>query len=193
MKFSVLAIIIITISLIFYNEMKKHYPNKIIIEVNEKNNIYNANYIVNDKDIILENSYDFNNNVETKEIYRRYFKFRSDDNYNIDFEEVSQYLLARLIIIFMIGCAILGILIEMIFFKNGSCKYYIIVSSIIILISSIIIYKIHKNLAIFNIGGSTESILELLAFFFGGILSFIVLLISKHLRSKDNKKNNEQL
>ena len=95
------------------------------------------------------------------------------------------------IIIFMIGAAILGVLIEILFFKKDSYKYYIIVLAIIFIISSIIIYKIHKNLAIFNIGGSIESILELSAFFFGGVISFIVLLISKHLRDKDNKKNNK--
>ena len=186
MKFGVLAVILMTLSFIFYNEMKKDNYN-IIIKENEENNIYNANYIVTDNDIILENSY----NVETKEIRRRYFEFRSDDNYNIDFREISQYLPARLIIIFMIGCAILGILIEILFFKNGSYKYYTILFSIIIIISSIIIFKIYKNIAIFNIGGSTESILELLSFFFGGVISFLVLTISKYLRAKDNKKNNE--
>ena len=186
MKFGVLAVILMTLSFIFYNEIKKDNYN-IIIKENEENNIYNANYIVTDNDIILENSY----NVETKEIRRRYFEFRSDDNYNIDFREISQYLPARLIIIFMIGCAILGILIEILFFKNGSYKYYIILFSIIIIISSIIIFKIYKNIAIFNIGGSTESILELLSFFFGGAISFLVLTISKYLRAKDNKKNNE--
>lgn len=191
MKFSVLAFIIITLSFIFYNEMTKHYFNKtIVIEENEENNIYNANYIVTDNDIILENSYN-NNNVETKEIRRRYFEFRNDDNYNIDFREISQYLLARLIIIFMIGAAILGILMEILFFKNGSYKYYIIVLALIIIISSVIIYKIHKNLAILNMAGSIESILELSVFFCGGILSFIALSISKYLRAKDNKKNNE--
>ena len=188
MKFSVLAFIIITLSFIFYNEMTKHYFNKtIIIEENEENNIYNANYIVTDNDIILENNY----NVETKQIKRRYFEFRSDDNYNIDFREISQYLSARLIIIFMIGAAILGILIEILFFKKFSYKYYIIVLALIIIMSSVIIYKIHENLAIFNIAGSIESILELSAFFFSGVISFIVLLISKRLRDKDNKKNNE--
>ena len=188
MKFSVLAFIIITLSFIFYNEMTKHYFNKtIIIEENEENNIYNANYIVTDNDIILENNY----NVETKQIKRRYFEFRSDDNYNIDFREISQYLFARLIIIFMIGSAILGILTEILFFKKDSYKYYIIVLALIIIISSVIIYKIHKNLAILNMAGSIESILELSVFFCGGILSFIALSISKYLRNKDNKKNNE--
>ena len=61
----------------------------------------------------------------------------------------------------------------------------------VILRHKIIIYKIHENLAILNMLGSTESILELLAFFFGGIISFITLLISKYLKAKDSKKNNE--
>ena len=187
-KLNILNIILISIiiSYIFYNDFMNNNNNN----NNTVKNIYNANYIVNDNDIILENSYN-NNNVETKEIRRRYFEFRSDDNYNIDFREISQYLFARLIIIFMIGAAILGILIEILFFKNGSYKYYIIVLALIIIMSSVIIYKIHENLAILNIAGSIESILELLAFFFGGVISFIVLLISKYLRSKDNKKNNE--
>lgn len=89
------------------------------------------------------------------------------------------------------GCAIIGVLIEILFFKKDSYKYYIIVLALIIIISSVIIYKIHKNLAILNIGGSIESILELSVFFFGGVMSFIVLLISKHLRDKDNKKKSE--
>ncbi|MEI0530915.1 hypothetical protein R4I97_05075 [Brachyspira pilosicoli] len=190
MKFYVLAFIIITLSLIFYNEMTKYYFNKTIIEENEENNIYNANYMVTDNDIILENSCN-NNNVETKQIKRRYFEFRSDDNYNIDFREISQYLFARLVIIFMIGAAILGILTEILFFKKDSYKYYIIVLALIIIMSLVIIYKINENLAILNMAGSIESILELSAFFLGGVISFIVLLISKHLRDKDNKKNNE--
>ncbi len=85
------------------------------------------------------------------------------------------------------GCAIIGVLIEILFFKNGSYKYYIIVLALIIIISSVIIYKIHENLAILNMSGSIESIVELLVFFLGGVVSFVVLLISKHLR--DNKKS----
>ena len=187
MKFGVLAVILMTLSFIFYNEMKKDNYN-IIIKQNEENNIYNANYIVTDEDIILENTYDFNSSIEIKEIRRNYLRWRDREHPNVDFEEDSKDLYVRLIIIFMIGAAILGILIEILFFKKDSYKYYIIVLALIIIISSVIIYKIHKNLAILNIGGSIESILELSVFFFGGVMSFIVLLISKHLRDKDNKK-----
>ena len=55
MKFGVLAVILMTLSFIFYNEIKKDNYN-IIIKENEENNIYNANYIVTDNDIILENT-----------------------------------------------------------------------------------------------------------------------------------------
>ncbi|MBW5397557.1 hypothetical protein [Brachyspira pilosicoli] len=183
-KLNILNIILISIiiSYIFYNDLIKNN--------NTVNNIHNANYIVTDNDIILENSYN-NNNIEIKEIRRNYLRWRDREHPNVDFEEDSKDLYVRLIIIFMIGAAILGVLIEILFFKKDSYKYYIIVLAIILVISSVIIYKIHENLAIFNIGESIESILELSAFFFGGVMSFIVLLISKHLRDKDNKKNNE--
>lgn len=181
-----IILIFIIISYIFYNDFMDNNNNTI-------NNIYNANYIVtdNDIDIILENTYDFNSSIEIKEIRRNYLRWRDREHPNVDFEEDSKDLYVRLIIIFMIGAAILGVLIEILFFKKDSYKYYIIVLAIILVISSVIIYKIHENLAIFNIGGSIESILELSAFFFGGVISFIVLLISKHLRDKDNKKNNK--
>ncbi|MEI0620753.1 hypothetical protein R4J18_08515 [Brachyspira pilosicoli] len=182
-----IILIFIIISYIFYNDFMNNNNNN----NNTINNIYNANYIVTDNDIILENNYDFNSSIEIKEIRRNYLRWRDREHPNIDFEEDSKDLYVRLIIIFMIGAAILGVLIEILFFKKDSYKYYIIVLAIIFIISSIIIYKIHENLAIFNIGRSIESILELSAFFFGGVISFIVLLISKHLRDKDNKKNNE--
>ncbi|MEI0798190.1 hypothetical protein R4Q14_07680 [Brachyspira intermedia] len=191
MKISILAVVLIIISFIFYNEMTKYNYNVYnvnAIEENEENNIYNGNYIVSDN-IILENSYDFNNSIETKEISRR--RWRDREPPNIDFEEDSKDLYVRLIIIFTIGCAIIGVLIDILFFKNASYKFNIIVLAVILVISSIIIYKIHENLAIFNMAGSTESILELLAFFCGGIISFITLLISKYLKAKDSKKNNE--
>ena len=190
MKFGVLAAILMTLSFIFYNEMKKDNYN-IIIKENEENNIYNANYVVTDNDIILENNYDFNSSIEIKEIRRNYLRWRDKEHPNVDFEDDSKDLYVRLIIIFTMGCAIIGVLIEILFFKKDSYKYYIIVFALIIIISSVIIYKIHKNLAILNIGGSIESILELSVFFFGGVMSFIVLLISKHLRDKDNKKKSE--
>lgn len=182
-----IILIFIIISYIFYNDFMNNNNNN----NNTINNIYNANYIVTDNDIILENTYDFNSSIEIKEIRRNYLRWRDREHPNVDFEEDSKDLYVRLIIIFMIGAAILGVLIEILFFKKDSYKYYIIVLAIIFIISSIIIYKIHENLAIFNIGGSIESILELSAFFFGGVISFIVLLISKHLRDKDNKKNNK--
>lgn len=187
-KLNILNIILISIiiSYIFYNDFMNNNNNN----NNTVNNIYNANYIVTDNDIILENSYN-NNNIEIKEIRRNYLRWRDRENPNVDFKEDSKDLYVRLIIIFMIGAAILGILTEILFFKKDSYKYYIIVLALIIIISSVIIYKIHENLAILNIAGSIESILELSAFFFGGVISFIVLLISKHLRDKDNKKNNE--
>ena len=189
MKISILAVVLIIISFIFYNEMTKHNYN--VYNIIEENNIYNGNYIVIDNDIILENSYDFNNSIEIKEIRRNYLRWRDRENPNVDFEEDSKDLYVRLIIIFMVGCAIIGVLIDILFFKNASYKFNIIVLSVILVISSIIIYKIHENLAIFNMAGSTESILELLAFFCGGIISFITLLISKYLKAKDSKKNNE--
>lgn len=182
-----IILIFIIISYIFYNDFMDNNNNN----NNTINNIYNANYIVTDNDIILENTYDFNSSIEIKEIRRNYLRWRDREHPNVDFEEDSKDLYVRLIIIFMIGAAILGVLIEILFFKKDSYKYYIIVLAIILVISSVIIYKIHENLAIFNIGGSIESILELSAFFFGGVISFIVLLISKHLRDKDNKKNNK--
>lgn len=189
LKTNILTIILIfiIISYIFYNDFMNNNNNN----NNTINNIYNANYIVTDNDIILENTYDFNSSIEIKEIRRNYLRWRDREHPNVDFEEDSKDLYVRLIIIFMIGAAILGVLIEILFFKKDSYKYYIIVLAIILVISSVIIYKIHENLAIFNIGGSIESILELSAFFFGGVISFIVLLISKHLRDKDNKKNNK--
>lgn len=91
----------------------------------------------------------------------------------------------------MIGCAVIGVLMEILFFKNASYKFYIIMLAVILVISSVIIYKIHENLAVFNMSGSTESIIELSAFFFGGVISFITLSISKYLKAKDSKKNNE--
>ncbi|WIH84998.1 hypothetical protein NEI03_07275 [Brachyspira pilosicoli] len=182
-----IILIFIIISYIFYNDFIDNNNNN----NNTINNIYNANYIVTDNDIILENNYDFNSSIEIKEIRRNYLRWRDREHSNVDFEEDSKDLYVRLIIIFMIGSAILGVLIEILFFKKDSYKYYIIVLAIILVISSVIIYKIHENLAIFNIAGSIDSILELSAFFFGGVISFIVLLISKHLRDKDNKKNNE--
>lgn len=194
MKFGVLAVILMTLSFIFYNEMKKDNYNiiyNIIIKENEENNIYNANYIVTDEDIILENTYDFNSSIEIKEIRRNYLRWRDREHPNIDFEEDSKDLYVRLIIIFTMGCAIIGVLIEILFFKKDSYKYYIILFAVIILISSVIIYKIHENLAILNISGSIESIVELLAFLLGGVVSFVVLLISKHFRDKDNKKKSE--
>ena len=189
MKISILAVVVIIISFIFYNEMTKHNYN--VYNIIEENNIYNGNYIVIDNDIILENSYDFNNSIEIKEIRRNYFRWRDREHPNVDFEEDSKDLYVRLIIIFMMGCAIIGILIEIIFFRNYSYKFYIILLAIILVISSIIIYKIHENLAIFNMAGSIESIIELSAFLGGGVVSFITLSISKYLKAKDNKKNNE--
>ena len=192
MKISVLAVVLIIISFIFYNEMTKHNVYNVnVIEENEEISIYNGNYIVSDNDIILENSYDFNSSIEIKEIRRNYLRWRDRDNPNVDFEEDSKDLFMRLVIIFMVGCAVIGVLIEIVFYKNASYKFYIILLAIILVISSVIIYKIHENLAIFNMPGSIESIIELSAFFFGGIISFITLSISKYLRSKDNKKNNE--
>ena len=188
MKISILAVVLIIISFIFYNEMTKYNSN--MIEENEENIIYNGNYIVSDN-IILENTYDFNNNIEIKEIRRNYLRWRDRENPNVDFEEDSKDLYVRLIIIFMMGCAIIGVLIEIIFFRNYSYKFYIILLAIILVISSIIIYKIHENLAIFNMAGSIESIIELSAFLGGGVVSFITLSISKYLKAKDNKKNNE--
>lgn len=190
MKISVLAVVLIILSFMFYNEMIKN--NSSIEESNnEENNIYNGNYIVSDNDIILENSYDFNNSIEIKEIRRNYLRWRDREHPNVDFEEDSKDLFVRLVIIFMVGCAIIGVLMEILFFKNTSYKFYIILLAVIILISSVIIYKIHGNMAIFNMNGSIESMIELLSFFSGGILSFIALRISKYLRDKDNKKNNE--
>ncbi|MEI0540377.1 hypothetical protein [Brachyspira pulli] len=192
MKISILAVVLIIISFIFYNEITKHNVYNVnVIEENEEISIYNGNYIVSDNDIILENSYDFNSSIEIKEIRRNYLRWRDRDNPNVDFEEDSKDLFVRLVIIFMVGCAVIGVLIGIVFYKNASYKFYIILLAIILVISSVIIYKIHENLAIFNMPGSIESIIELLAFFFGGIISFITLSISKYLRSKDNKKNNE--
>ncbi len=192
MKISILAVVLIIISFIFYNEITKHNVYNVnVIEENEEISIYNGNYIVSDNDIILENSYDFNSSIEIKEIRRNYLRWRDRDNPNVDFEEDSKDLFMRLVIIFMVGCAVIGVLIEIVFYKNASYKFYIILLAIILVISSVIIYKIHENLAIFNMPGSIESIIELSAFFFGGIISFITLSISKYLRSKDNKKNNE--
>lgn len=188
MKISILAAVLIIISFILYNEITKYNYN--VIEENEEISIYNGNYIVTDN-IILENTYDFNNNIETKEIRRNYLRWRDREHPNVDFEEDSKDLYVRLIIIFLIGCCIIGILIEILFFKNASYKFYIIVLAVILVISSVIIYKIHENLAIFNMAGSIDSVLELLAFFLGGILSFIALSISKYLKTKDNEKNNE--
>ena len=192
MKISILAVVLIIISFIFYNEITKHNVYNVnVIEENEEISIYNGNYIVSDNDIILENSYDFNNSIEIKEIRRNYLRWRDRDNPNVDFEEDSKDLFVRLVIIFMVGCAVIGVLIEIVFYKNASYKFYIILLAIILVISSVIIYKIHENLAIFNMPGSIESIIELSAFFFGGIISFITLSISKYLKAKDNKKNNE--
>ena len=190
MKISVLAVAFIIISFIFYNEITKHNYNVNIIEENEENIIYNGNYIVSDN-IILENSHNFNNSIEAKEIRRNYLRWRDREHPNVDFKEDSKDLFVRLVIIFMVGCAIIGILIEILFFKNTSYKFYIILLAVILVISSVIIYKIHENLAIFNMAGSIESIIELSAFFCGGIISFITLLISKYLKAKDSKKNNE--
>lgn len=167
--------------------MTKHYSS-IIIEENEENIIYNDNYIVSDNDIILENSYDFNNSIETKEIRRSFLRWRDREHPNVDFEDDSKDLFVRLVIIFMVGCAIIGVLIEIVFYKNSSYKFYIILFAVILVISSVIIYKIHENLAISNMAGSIESILELVTFFGGGVLSFIALSISKYLKAKDNKK-----
>ena len=192
MKISILVVVVIIISFIFYTEMTKHnYHVSNTIEENEENNIYNGNYIISNNDIILENSYDFNSSIEIKEIRRNYLRWRDRDNPNVDFEEDSKDLFVRLVIIFMVGCAVIGVLIEIVFYKNAFYKFYIILLAIILVISSVIIYKIHENLAIFNMPGSIESIIELSAFFFGGIISFITLSISKHLKAKDNKKNNE--
>ena len=194
MKISILAVVLIIISFIFYTEMTKHNYNVYnvnVIEEIEENIIYNGNYIVSDNDIILENGYDFNNSIEIKEIRRNYLRWRDREHPNVDFEEDSKDLYVRLIIIFTIGCAIIGVLMEILFFKNTSYKFYIILLAIILVISSVIIYKIHENLAIFNMAGSIESIIELSSFFCGGIISFITLSISKYLKAKDNKKNNE--
>ena len=192
MKISILAVVLIIISFIFYNEMTKHNVYNVnVIEENEEISIYNGNYIVSDNDIILENSYDFNNSIEIKEIRRNYLRWRDRDNPNVDFEEDSKDLFMRLVIIFMVGCAVIGVLMEILFFKNTSYKFYIILLAVILVVSSVIIYKIHENLAILNMNGSIESVLELSAFFGGGVVSFITLSISKYLRDKDNKKNNE--
>lgn len=194
MKISILAVVVIIVSFIFYTEMTKHNDNVYnvnVIEEIEENKIYNGNYIVSDNNIILENSYDFNSNIEIKEIRRNYLRWRDKEHSNVDFEEDSKDLFVRLVIIFMVGCAIIGVLIDILFFKNASYKFHIILLTIILVISSVIIYKIHENLAIFNMAGSIESVLELLAFFIGGVISFVGLLISKYLRDKDNKKNNE--
>ena len=193
MKISVLAVILITLSIIFYNEMTKYYSNitNITIEESndEENNIYNGNYILSDNNVILENSYNFDNGIETKEI-RRSHRWRDyRDHPNVDFKKDSEDLFIRLVIIFFIGCAVIGILADMLFFKNYSYKFYIITFAVILIMSLAIIYKIHGNMAIFNMGGSIESVLELLAFFSGGIISFIALRISKYLRDNDNKKN----
>ncbi|PTY39510.1 hypothetical protein [Brachyspira hampsonii] len=186
MKISVLAVILVILSFIFYDEMVK-YHYSIEESNNEENNIYNGNYIVSDNDIILENSYDFDNSIETKEIrYRRYLN-RDNEPYDVDFGEASEDLFSRLVIIFFIGCAIIGILAEMLFFKNYSYKFYLIAFAVILIVSLAIIYKIHGNMAIFNMNGSIESMIELLSFFSGGILSFIALRISKYLRDKDKK------
>ncbi|MEI0565258.1 hypothetical protein, partial [Brachyspira pulli] len=169
MKISILAVVLIIISFIFYNEMTKHNVYNVnVIEENEEISIYNGNYIVSDNDIILENSYDFNSSIEIKEIRRNYLRWRDRDNPNVDFEDDSKDLFVRLVIIFMVGCAVIGVLIEIVFYKNASYKFYIILLAIILVISSVIIYKIHENLAIFNMPGSIESIIELSAFFFGG-------------------------
>ena len=192
MKISILAVVLIIISFIFYNEITKHNVYNVnVIEENEEISIYNGNYIVSDDDIILENSYDFNSSIEIKEIRCNYLRWRDRDNPNVDFEEDSKDLFVRLVIIFMVGCAIIGVLMEILFFKNTSYKFYIILLAIILVISSVIIYKIHENLAIFNMAGSIESIIELSSFFCGGIISFITLSISKYLKAKANKKNNE--
>ena len=142
MKISILAVVVIIISFIFYNEMTKHNYNvsNLVIEENEEISIYNGNYIVSDDDIILENSYDFNSSIETKEIRRNYFRWRDREHPNVDFEEDSKDLYVRLIIIFMMGCAIIGVLIEIIFFRNYSYKFYIILLAIILVISSVIIF-----------------------------------------------------
>lgn len=86
MKFSVLAVVLIIVSFIFYNEMTKHNYNVFNIEENEEIIIYNGNYIVSDNDFILENNYDFNNSIETKEISRNYLRWRDREAPNIDFE-----------------------------------------------------------------------------------------------------------
>ncbi|WP_304353737.1 hypothetical protein [Brachyspira innocens] len=191
MKISVLVVVLIILSFMFYNEMIKNNSSIIEESSNEEYNIYNGNYILSDNNVILENSYNFDNSIETKEI-RRIHRWRDyRDHPNVDFEEDSKDLYVRLIIIFFIGCAIIGILAEMLFFKNYSYKFHIITFAVILIISLAIIYKIHGNMAIFNMNGSIESMIELLAFFSGGILSFIALRISKYLRDKDNKKNNE--
>ena len=73
MKISILAVVLIIISFIFYNEITKHNVYNVnVIEENEEISIYNGNYIVSDNDIILENSYDFNSSIEIKEIRRNY-------------------------------------------------------------------------------------------------------------------------
>ncbi|PCG20278.1 hypothetical protein [Brachyspira sp. G79] len=187
MKISVLAVVLIILSFIFYNEMAKYHYSIEESNIIEENNIYNGNYIISDNNVILENSYNFDNGVETKEIRRsrRWRDYR--DHPNVDFEEDSEDLFIRLVIIFFIGCAVIGILTDMLFFKNYSYKFYIITFAVIFIMSLAIIYKIHVNMAIFNMIGSIESMMELLAFFFGGILSFIALRISKYLRDKDKK------
>ena len=115
MKISILAVVVIILSFIFYNEMTKHNYN--VYNIIEENNIYNGNYIVSDN-IILENTYDFNNNIEIKEIRRNYLRWRDRENPNVDFEEDSKDLYVRLIIIFMVGCAIIGVLIDILFSKT---------------------------------------------------------------------------
>ena len=113
MKISILAVVVIILAFIFYNEMTKHNYN--VYNIIEENNIYNGNYIVSDN-IILENSHNFNNSIEAKEIRRNYLRWRDRESPNIDFEEDSKDLFVRLVIIFIVGCAIIGILIEILFF-----------------------------------------------------------------------------
>ncbi|MBW5411290.1 hypothetical protein E6A50_13060, partial [Brachyspira hampsonii] len=127
------------------------------------------------------------NSIETKEIRRNYLRWRDREHPNVDFEEDSEDLFIRLVIIFFVGCAVIGILVDMLFFKNYSYKFYLITFAVILIMSLAIIYKIHGNMGIFNMNGSVESMIELLAFFSGGILSFIALRISKYLRDKDKK------
>lgn len=67
-----IILIFIIISYIFYNDFMNNNNNN----NNTINNIYNANYIVTDNDIILENTYDFNSSIEIKEIRRNYLRWR---------------------------------------------------------------------------------------------------------------------